>query len=63
MFELMMGGSGYGQYVDVALQIIGVFSAVAALTPNKSDDAIAAKLLRVVNLIGMNVGKAKNAGD
>ncbi|MBT3196981.1 MAG: hypothetical protein HN842_05220 [Gammaproteobacteria bacterium] len=62
MFELMMGG-GYGQYVDVVLQVVGAFSAVAALTPNKSDDLIAAKLLRVINLIGMNVGKAKNVGD
>lgn len=39
---------------------VGLFSAVATLTPNKVDDKILQFLLDVVNFLGGNLGKAKN---
>ena len=42
-------------------QVVGGFAILAALTPNKSDDAIVQHLLRVVNFLGGNVGRATNA--
>jgi len=47
--------------LDAALQIIGGFAILAAMTENKSDNAIVDALLRFINLFGANVGKAKNA--
>lgn len=47
--------------------VIGAFAFIARFTPNKVDDALAAKLksgmqfiLNSVNALGMNSGKAKN---
>lgn len=47
--------------------LVGVFAHIAAMTPNPHDDAIAGtlgdvsnKLWHVINVLGLNVGKAKN---
>ena len=48
------------EYVEIALMAVGLFAAIAAVTPNKSDDSLAQKILDVINLLGLNVGKAKN---
>ena len=47
--------------IDGILQIIGGFAVLAAMTENKSDNAILDAVLRFVNLFGANVGKARNA--
>lgn len=49
-----------GQYIPIALQIVGGFAAIATLTPNKVDDKILQFLLDMVNFLGGNLGKAKN---
>ena len=48
------------QYLEVAVQVIGAFAVIASMTPNNSDNAIADFLLRLVNTLGANVGKAGN---
>jgi hypothetical protein len=48
------------QYVEVVVQVVGAFALIAALTPNTSDNAIADFLLRLVNTLGANLGKAAN---
>lgn len=48
------------QYLEVVVQVVGSFALIAALTPNSSDNAIADFLLRLVNTLGGNLGKAAN---
>lgn len=40
--------------------IIAIASAIAALTPNESDDKLVSSISQVVNMLGLNVGHAKN---
>jgi hypothetical protein len=46
--------------ITIGFAVIGLFAAVAAVTPNKTDDKAAQFLLDLINLLGANVGKAKN---
>ena len=46
--------------LSAVLQIVGAFSLIATLTPNKVDDRIAQVLMDIVNFLGANIGKAKN---
>jgi len=48
------------QYVEIVVQVVGAFALIAALTPNTSDNSIADFLLRLVNTLGANLGKAAN---
>jgi len=50
-----------GSYVPAALMIVGGFALLAAKTPNKSDDRIVQVILDVINFVGANFGKSKNA--
>ena len=45
--------------VAVLTGIIATASAVAALTPTPKDDGIVKKLYKLVDLLAINVGKAK----
>ena len=47
----------------VVTSAIAVAAAIATITPSKSDDRIVQLLLDIVNKIGLNIGKAKNADD
>ncbi|SLN77640.1 hypothetical protein [Oceanibacterium hippocampi] len=38
-------------------------TAITALTPSKSDDALLNMLLRILNLLAGNVGRNRNADD
>ena len=49
-----------GQSVEILTQVVGVAALVATLTPNESDDKIVGFVLKVVNVLGANVGKASN---
>ena len=44
----------------VISSVVSLAAAIAAITPNKSDDAVVQKILDVINVLGLNVGKAKN---
>ena len=54
---------GYGAYVPVWLSIVGVFAAVATQMspPTAASGRPYRALYRVVNLMAMNVGYARNA--
>ena len=43
--------------------VISAASAVTALTPTKTDDKIINAILKVLNVLSLNVGKNKNADD
>jgi len=43
--------------------LITAAAGMATLTPTKSDDKAIAMVLRVVNMVGLNFGKARNADD
>ena len=49
------------QWLPVALQVAGVFAVIATLTPNKVDDKIIQFVMDLINFLGGNFGKAKNA--
>lgn len=48
---------------DIVAKIIAISAAVAAITPTKADNDFLNKLLGFVNLLGLNVLKAKNKDD
>ena len=48
-------------FLDAALQIVGGFAVISMWTPNKSDDKSVDMILKVLNFLGANVGKARNA--
>lgn len=50
----------YDEVIVIALAVCGVAAHVTALTPNPKDDAIVAKILKVLDFFGGNYGRAKN---
>lgn len=48
------------KWLPVITGIIAVASAIAAITPSKSDDRIVQLILDIVNKLGLNVAKAAN---
>lgn len=50
-------------WLTLAAAVVGLFSAIAAITPNRADNKIADFLLKLVNVIAFNFGKAKNKDD
>jgi len=49
------------EYLPIVTSVIGTFAVIATLTPNKVDNRIAQILMDLVNFLGGNLGKAKNA--
>ncbi len=45
---------------SILTSVVGVFAMVATLTANESDNKVADILLKVINFLGANFGKAKN---
>ena len=41
-------------------QIVGAFAMIAAITANETDDKVVNAILKVINLLGMNIGTARN---
>jgi len=50
-------------WIGMALTLVGAVSAITAVTPTKSDDKVVAAVLRVLNILSLNIGKNKNADD
>ena len=48
-------------YLPEALAIVGAFALIAVKTPNKVDDKIGQVLMDIINFLGANFGKSKNA--
>jgi len=61
MFDFL--GDNLGAIVEVVTSFVGLFALIATLTPNTSDNALADALLRLINTLGANIGKSKNAGN
>jgi hypothetical protein len=43
--------------------LVTAANGITALTPTKADDKAVAFVLRILNLLSMNIGKNKNADD
>jgi hypothetical protein len=55
--------NNYEIIIDVGAKVIALAAAIAAITPTKVDNDLLNKLLGFVNLLGLNVLKAKNKDD
>ena len=55
--------SNYETIIDIGSKVIALAAAVAAIAPTKVDNDLLNKLLGFVNLLGLNVLKAKNKDD
>ena len=53
----------YDTILDIGSKIIALAAAIAAITPTKVDNDLLNKLLGFVNLLGLNVLKARNQDD
>tara|TARA_R110000824_G_scaffold59839_1_gene160368 strand:- start:689 stop:889 length:201 start_codon:yes stop_codon:yes gene_type:complete len=62
MIETVMGffAAAPAWLAAISLIVAGL-SAVTALTPSTSDDAIVQKILNILNFLSLNIGKNKNA--
>lgn len=50
-------------WFNIATAVIALAAAITAVTPSKVDNAWLKKIVSLLNLLGLNVGKAKNADD
>ena len=46
--------------ISIITAVVAVASAIAALTPTPKDDTIVGKVYKVVDMLALNVGKAKD---
>ena len=46
--------------ISILTGVVAVASAIAALTPTPKDDTIVGKIYKVIDLLALNVGKAKD---
>ena len=49
--------------LDIGAKVIALCAVIAAVTPTKVDNDLINKLLGFINLLGLNVLKAKNKDD
>ena len=49
--------------LSIITAVVAAASAVAALTPTPKDDGWVKKAYKIVDLLALNVGKAKEKGD
>ena len=47
------------EYIEIAGVVIAAASAIAAVTPTPKDDQLIAKLYKIIDILAINVGKAK----
>jgi hypothetical protein len=47
------------KYLEVALAIHAAASAICALTPTPKDDKLARKAYRIIEILGLVIGRAK----
>ncbi len=51
------------KWVSIITAIITVAGTITMLTPSKVDNQWLQKIVSLLNLLGLNLGKAKNADD
>lgn len=54
---------GIPDWLAILGLVVTAAAGIAAITPTKADDKFVASVLRIINLLGLNIGKAKNADD
>ena len=59
-FITTLQGLDWASLLEIGLQLVGTFALIATMTKNSSDNVIADFLLRAVNALGGNVGRARN---
>lgn len=50
----------FNRYLEVALAIHAAASAIVALTPTPADDKIVGKLYKIIEILAMVIGRAKD---
>jgi len=45
---------------NIVTTVVAACSAVAAVTPTPTDDSIVAKAYKIIDLLAINIGKAKD---
>lgn len=50
----------FSKWLPVVFQVVGMFAMVASLTKNETDDKVIGYILKGINLLGFNIGAAKN---
>jgi len=55
--------TNYDVIIDIGAKVIALSAAIAAITPTKVDNDLLSKLLGFLNLLGLNILKAKNKDD
>ena len=58
-FITTLQGLDWASLLEIGLQLVGTFALIATMTKNSSDNVIADFLLRAVNALGGNVGRAQ----
>ena len=53
-------GANLSGILEIVVQLVGVASLIATMTPNESDNKAVDFVLNIVNMLGANVGKASN---
>jgi len=49
-------------YIQIASIVVSVASAIAAVTPTPKDDLWVGKAYKIIEILALNVGKAKQLG-
>ena len=49
-------------YIQIASIVVSVASAIAAVTPTPKDDLWVGKAYKIVDILALNVGRAKQLG-
>lgn len=52
--------NNWPQILEMLAAVVGVFAMIATFTPNENDNIAVDKALRLINVLGANVGNAKN---
>ena len=55
--------TNYEMIVDIVAKVIALAAAVAAITPSKFDNDLLTKVSGFINVLGLNILKAKNLDD
>jgi hypothetical protein len=50
-------------YFNIITAVIALAAAITAITPSKVDNYWLQRIVQFLNLLGLNLGKAKNADD
>ena len=61
MFDLIESiRTNWDQYAQIAAYVIAAAAAIAAMTPTPADDSALLWMRRILDVIGLNIGHAKN---